>query len=251
MIIILIDKPDYLFFNFIHRAAVPVAQVVGQGLSYPIRLIGKITEGVRKNKENMRENAKIIAELEEISKVSVENEILRLENELLKEKLKIIESMKYEAAVARIIHNNSFLEKQSFVIKSPGDEVFPGNVVVSNAGYLLGIIVEKMGGFAKIQSIRDGDSNIPVRIAGTDVFGFMQGTGTSWPELRFLSDGDFVPKDGMFLITSGVNGNIPSDIPVGKIESVKSDGVKVKPGSELKEQESVIILFFDKAGRYE
>jgi cell shape-determining protein MreC len=251
VIVIMIDKPDYRFFNFIHAAVVPVAEFVGQGLSYPIRLVGKITDGIRKNKDNLKENAKIMAELADLHKVLTENEILRRENELMRKKLKIAESMKHDFAAAEIIHNNSFMENQSFVVRSPDSRVLAGNVVVSNSGYILGLISENAGGFARIQSVRDGDSNIPVRIAGTDIFGFMQGAGSAGPELRFLSDGDFVPEEGMFLVTSGVNGNIPSDIPVGRIESVKPDEITVKPGGELKGQESVIILFFGKNGRYE
>ncbi|MDR1071040.1 MAG: rod shape-determining protein MreC [Rickettsiales bacterium] len=251
VIVIMIDKPDYRFFNFIHTAVVPIAEFAGQGLSYPIRLIGKITDGIRKNKETLRENAKIMAELADLHKVLTENEILRRENGLMREKLKIAESMGHEFAVAKIIHDNSFAENQSFVAKSPDGRVLAGNVVVSNSGYILGVISENAGGFARIRSIRDGDSNIPVRIAGTDIFGFMQGSGSAGPELRFLSDGDFVPKEGMFLITSGVNGNIPSDIPVGRIESAKPDEITVRPGGELKGQESAIILFFGKSGGYE
>jgi len=69
--------------------------------------------------------------------------------------------------------------------------------------------------------------------------------------LKFLSDGDFSPAPGMPLVTSGVNGNVPNDIPVGRIESVDDGRIRVKLGAELKNQESVMLLFFNKNERYD
>ena len=52
--VILIDKPDYYFFNFIHKIIVPVAEIMGQGISYPVRLVGKMSKNISKNRENLR-----------------------------------------------------------------------------------------------------------------------------------------------------------------------------------------------------
>ena len=114
----------------------------------------------------------------------------------------------------------------------------------------MGVLSEKIASFARIQSLRDSKSNIPVRIAGTDVFGFLQGLGNNETELRFLSNSDFEIESGMFLITSAVNGNVPNDIPVGRIKMSDKHKVKVVLGAEMDKQESVIILLFDKNEKY-
>jgi cell shape-determining protein MreC len=163
----------------------------------------------------------------------------------------MIEKIKYGTVSARIIHNNSFIESQSFIARSTDERVASGNIVVSNSYFMLGTISERTGRYAKVRSLRDSHSNIPVRIAGTDIFGFLQGAGNSAPELRFLSDGDFVPEVGMILLSSGVKGNMPDDIPIGRIESVRNYDIRVKLGAELKHQESVVILLFDRDMRYD
>lgn len=250
VIIILIDKPDYRFFNFIHKSVIPVMELLGQGLTYPVRLVGKISKSIRKNKDILEKNSAVIIELEKIEKIKTENEILRRENEILKNKLNITSSIKYKTIASNIIHNNSFLENQNFIIENPEREIMSGNIVLSNTGYLAGMVIEIIGGYAKIRSIRDINSNIPVRIAGTDVFGFLQGGGNFDPRLRFLSNGDFAVGEGMFLITSGINGNIPDGIPVGKIDDIEDGNIIVKIGSDLRKLESVIILLFDKDEKY-
>jgi cell shape-determining protein MreC len=250
VVVILVDKPDSHFFNFVYRNMVPIAQMVGQGATYPVRLVRRAVGSVRKSRTVIKENQEMMAELEDMRRVMVENDALQKENGLLREKLGIAENMKYKVVVSGIIHDNSFAGRQSFIIRNPNGGIASGNVAVSNAGFLLGIIDGDIGHYARIMSVRDAGSNIPVKVAGTDVFGFLQGAGGGDPELRFLSDGDFVPEHGMFLITSGVNGNIPSGIPVGRIEEVKGSEIKIGLGADIGKQENVMILLFGKDGKY-
>jgi len=249
VMIILIDKPDDLFFNFLYRNTVPAAEAVGQIVSYPVRLVGSWIGDFRENRRIRREIEDAKVELQNFQRIAFENEILKKEIAALKDKLKISEESKYDTAVGHVIHDNSFIGQQSFIIRNSG-VISAGNAVISNTGFLLGVIVEKTGAVAKIQSLKDSRSNIPVKIAGTDVFGFLYGTGTGDPELRFLSDGDFVPEPGMILITSGVKGNLPNDIPVGKIKEVRSGAISVRLGGDLAYQESLRILLFGKDGKY-
>jgi len=248
VVAIMIDKPDYGFFNFLYRNSVPAAEIIGQGITYPARLIGHISERYRKSKIIQREHEKMADELESLRRVTAENEILTAENARLRRKLGMAESQKYPAVAADIKRDNSFFGKQSFIVMG---DVAAGSVVISNDGYFLGMVEQASGGFAKIRSAEDAGSNIPVRIAGTDVFGFLTGGGNKDPQLRFLSDGDHAPDIGMVLVTSGVNGNVPSGIPVGKVKDVKGAEISVALGAELKNQESVMVLSFGKNGRYD
>jgi cell shape-determining protein MreC len=246
VLVIMLDKPDYAFFNFLYRNIVPVAEFVGQGITWPVRLAGKLADSMRKNRANLRENEAVAAELEQFHRLAAENEVLTKENELLRIRLNMALEIKRPSILAKVVHDNSFAGTQSFVIEG---KALVGNIVLSSSGFLVGMISESAGRFSKIRSIRDSASNIPVRIAGTGVFGFVVGNGAADPELKFLSDGDFVPETGMMLISSGVNGNVPDGVPVGKIKSVGGD-IIVEPGVELKNQESVFILMFDEDRRY-
>ncbi|MDR1027263.1 MAG: rod shape-determining protein MreC [Rickettsiales bacterium] len=258
VIVILIDKPDYRFFNFLHRNTIPIAEAVAAGASYPFRLVGRMVRGIRDSRDALSEDAEVRRKMDEFDKVFSENEILRRENELLREKAGMQAALPKQSIIAEIVRDDSFASRQSFFVKNRGGGVRgvrraeAGNVVLSNGGQLLGIVSESLGGYARIQTLRDGKSNIPVRIAGTNIFGFLQGTGPrADPELAFLSDGDYIPQPGQLLITSGVMGNLPGDIPVGRIKKVAPGGIPVLPGAELNNQESAVILLFDKDGKYE
>lgn len=251
IVVILIDKPDYNFFNFIHKNTVPFIETIGQGITYPIRLVGRFSASIYKRNEALRDNVDIMARLETFEKISVERDILEKENSLLREKLNMAESIKFESVAGGIVRDNSFIDNRSFVVSSNHPSVSSGNVIISNTGYLLGLVSEKTRRYVKVKSLRDGNSNIPVRITGTNVFGFLQGNGGAAPMLKFLSEGDFIPLPGMFLITSSVNGNVPDNIPVGWIDAVKDGEIQVKLGAEMDNQESVFIMIFNKKEKYE
>jgi len=165
-------------------------------------------------------------------------------------RLKQTESEEHRIIFAKIIHNNSFSGAQKFIVKTASSDIESKNVVVSNNGFLLGILEKETGGFGTIQSLSDTNSNIPVRLAGTEVFGFLQGMGNGNPELKFLSDGEYQVLPDSLLITSGINGNFPENIPVGRVKSVNVGEIKVQLFGDLASQESVQIWLFDKNGKY-
>ena len=252
VVVMLIDKPDYHFFNFLRRNLVPAAETIGRGISYPFRLVGRFAEGIRESNNVLSDNASVRQKISEFDNIAAENEVLRRENENLRARLNMTAAIKHKTIAAEIIHNLGFAGRQNFIIKNDSPEIKPGNAVISIGGQMIGIVAEKIGGFARIQSLRDGKSNIPVKIAGTGVFGFLQGGGPRRdPELSFLSDGDYMPEAGQLLITSGVAGNLPSDIPVGRIRRAGGGDIMVSPGAEMKNLESVVIILFDKENRYE
>jgi len=249
-IVILIDKPDYRFFDLLHRAFVPAVQHAGQVFSYPIRLVGGIAENIRQRNINLRDNETIIAELDRASGLMLQVRYLRLENEALRNRLSMAQELHYVAVSANIVRNNSFGERQNYIIRSPMSGIRVGNVLISNDGFFLGLITEVTGSFARVRSAKDGNFNIPVRFAGTDVFGFLHGRGNEDPELRFLSNDNFVPEIGSFLVTSSVNGNIPNNVPVGDVRSIDNGVIRVRLGADISKQSSVFILLFSDGGIY-
>lgn len=251
VIIILIDKPDYRFFDFVYKITMPAVEYVGHALGYPARLVGTMFANFREQQSILRESEQIAVKLDNFHWMQDELRFLRAENIYLRDLLSKTKEIPQETVIANITRNNSFGERQSFVIQRPDYRVRAGNVVISSRGQFLGIITESTRGFARIRSARDGNFNIPVRFAGTDVFGFLHGRGgNNDPELRFLSDDKFTPNIGSFLVTSSVNGNLPNGIPVGEVSSINGYEIRVRMGSDLRNQKIVKILLFDGANIY-
>jgi len=251
VIVILIDKPDYKFFDLIHRVFVPAAQYAGWTLSYPVRLLGGFAENIRKRNLNLRDNDLIMAELDKISSLVLEVRYLRLENEALRSRLSMVKDIEYETVSSNIVRNNSFGDRQSYIIKNPDSRISVGNVLISTGGFFIGLVTETTGPIARVRSAKDSNFNVPVRFAGREVFGFLHGRGNESPELRFLSNDNFIPEVGSFLVTSSVNGNIPNNIPIGEVKSVDGGIITVKLGADISKQDNVIILLFNNDGIYE
>ena len=251
VIVILVDKPDYRFFDLIYRVFVPTVEYVGQALSYPVRLVGTITDYVRRRNTNMRDNEQISAELDKMSNLTIEVHYLRLENDLLRSRLSMVSNIKFDTISTDIVRNNSFGERQTYMIRNTDGRLSVGNVLISNSGFFLGLITEITGPIARVRSAKDANFNIPVRFAGMEIFGFLQGRGNEDPELRFLSNDNFTPEIGSFLVTSGVNGNIPNNIPVGEVKSIDGGVIRVRLGAEISKQNNAIILLFSNNGIYE
>ena len=118
-------------------------------------------------------------------------------------------------------------------------------VVISTDGMLVGIITDVAPYFARVRTLTDSDSNIAVRIAGSDIYGFLHGNGSNTPTIGFFSDTEFQPTPGLKLITSNISGMLPNGIYVG--ETANESDVTVMPSKKLSR---VIVLQFDNSTEY-
>jgi len=110
---------------------------------------------------------------------------------------------------------------------------------------LVGIVSDVGENFAKVRSLTDTKSNIPVRIAGSEVYGFLQGNGSETPTMGFFSDPEFQATRGLKLITSGIRGVLPDGINVGEMTNHEDTKV-ISP----KKISSVMVLKFNSKDKY-
>jgi cell shape-determining protein MreC len=121
------------------------------------------------------------------------------------------------------------------------DGLVSGMVVTSTDMMLAGIIIDVAENFARVRALTDADTNIAVRVVGSEVYGFMTGNGSSRPTMGFFSDPEFQPSAGIKLITSNISGVLPPGLIVG--EMINETDVKITPPAQLTR---VIVLKFDK-----
>ena len=118
-------------------------------------------------------------------------------------------------------------------------------VVVSPDGVLAGIIIDAGVNFARVRALTDADTNIAVRVVGSEVYGFLQGNGTSTPTMGFFSDPQFQPDNGVKLVTSNICGVLPGGIIVG--DMINDKDVNVQNPKRLSR---VMVLKFDAVDQY-
>ena len=150
------------------------------------------------------------------------------------------------AVVADVTYDNTAFHHSTFFInKGIRHGLDVGMVVVSTDGMLVGVITDVAGHFSRVRALTDSNTNIAVRIAGSEVYAFLRGNGSDTPTIGLFSDPEFQPSAGIKLITSNISGVLPNGIIVG--ETINETDVKIRQPDTLSR---VIVLQFDAQNEY-
>ena len=245
-IYIMIAKPDYAILNGLAHIVLPVANAVGDLVTWPIRAVGNSVDGIHELSNLRAENEELQARLDAALANKYACDMAIAENKKLNNELNMVSAQPYKTTIADVIYNNSAFHNSTFMINRGSDSgIKRGNVVVSMDNKMAGIVIDAGGNFSRVRAITDSDSNIAVRIAGTGVYGFLKGNSTNKPSIGFFSDPQFQPSDGLYVMTSNISGVLPNGIMVGEI--INETDVKTVTPRELSR---VMVLQFDAIGEY-
>ena len=242
---IMIAKPDYRIMNGAAHIVVPVAHAVGDVLTWPVRVGGNIVHNIHDLAVLRRENAELRAELDAMRARSDECDAAILDNQRLAMQADIIKTHP-DTVAANVVHDAAALHHNNYFIdRGAHSGIEPGMAVTTFDGRLVGIVIDAAPSFARVRALTDADTNIAVRILGSEVYGFMRGHGTSHPTMGFFSDPEFQPTPGIKLVTSSIGGVLPDGIMVGETEN-ESD-VRIKSPGEIMR---VMVWKFNGDGTY-
>ena len=167
---------------------------------------------------------------------------------LVKEKLKIIQTKKYETKflqeenkrlkktineyiynsdelIAKVlIDKNSPFLKSIIVNKGSKDNIKLGMAVLDGT-YLVGKIVEVNYSTSRALLVSDLNSKIPVGIEPGNIQSILSGTGRLNGKIEYLET-DILIEDKSIVYTSGSGGLFKPGIPIGKIKKEQSGKVK-------------------------
>ncbi|MBQ0013632.1 MAG: rod shape-determining protein MreC [Proteobacteria bacterium] len=217
-IYIMIAKPDYQIMNGLAHVVLPVAQFVGDIVTWPIRIMGDTIVNIHELSNLRTENEILRAQLDEALTNKNICDVAIKENKKLQNELDLVNAQPQEALIADVMYDNTTLHHNTFMInRGTSDNIERGMAVVSTDGFLAGIVIDMGTNFARVRALNDTDSNIAVRIVGTDVYGFLQGNGSATAKIGLFSKPDFRVTPGAKLITSNISGVLPGGIFVGNI----------------------------------
>ncbi len=245
-IYVMIAKPDYKIMNGLAHIVLPVAHFVGDVITWPIRVVANSIDNVSELSNLRAENEELRVRLDAALATKVQCEIAIKENQKLNRELDIINDQPRTSLIADIIHDNSALGNNTFIInRGNADGIENGMVVTTTDMRMLGIIIDTAPQFARVRALTDSDTNIAVRIVGSEVYGFLRGNGSSTPKMEFFSDPEFQPTQGIRLVSSNISGVLPAGLNIGEMQD--DTDVKVAQISEISR---VIVLMFDKGNEY-
>jgi rod shape-determining protein MreC len=220
VIYMIVARPEYrLLYSVVHTFT-PVAEAIGDLLTWPVRGTGKIIKRIHNIAKLEKEIEELRAKLSLANANRQECDVALYENQKLARELGIARQSGFATIIADIIHDKTALHHETFLInRGTDDGVLTGMVAVSFENRLVGIVIDASSNFARLRALNDSDTNIAIRIAGSEVYGFMHGNGLMDPTIGFFSDHQFQGTQGTNVITSNISGVLPSGIYIGKIKN--------------------------------
>ena len=245
-IYIMIAKPDYRIMNGLAHIVLPVANVVGDIITWPVRVVGNTIADIHELSILRSENAELHVRLDEALSKNNLCDIAIAENDSLVRQIGMARQIPHKTIIADVIHDNRTLHHNTFIInRGKTDGIVSGMVVVSTANQFAGVVIDAGENFARVRSVTDTETNIAIRIAGYEVYGFLTGNASRTPTVGLFSDPQFKPAKDLILVTSNISGVLPSGIFVGKMKNT-TDVEVLQPGSLSR----VIVLKFDTVSDY-
>ena len=216
VIYILVAKPDYTIMNGLAHVVLPVANVAGDIITWPIRAIGQGAHWVKETSTLRTENKRLREKLDIALANKNECDVAILENQKLENEINVKKASPYNTVIADVLFDDSVFHHNTFLInRGKRHGLTRGMVVVSFDNRLVGTIIDCGSHFCRVRSLTDSDSNIAIRISGSDISGFLHGNGKSSASIGFFNDTQFIARQGLKVITSNISGVLPSGIYIG------------------------------------
>ncbi len=247
IIYIMVAKPDYTIMNSMAHVVLPVAHGIGSVITWPIRAIGQSANWLREISNVYTENRELRAKLDTVLATKNECDIAISENQKLENEINVKKASPYKTVIADIQFDGAVFHHNTFLInRGTKHGLTKGMVVSSFDNRLVGTIIDCGSMFCRVRALTDSDTNIAIRISGTDISGFLRGNGKSGASIGFLNDTQFVARPGLKIITSNISGVLPSGIYVG--DMIDENRVNVLTPNQISR---VMVLQYNDMGSYE
>ena len=246
IIYIMVAKPDYAIMNGLAHIVLPVAHVVGDVVTWPVRAIGQGAVWVKETSNLRAENEKLRVRLDEALANKNDCDVAIEENRKLEQEIEIKKASPFKTVIADIQFDDSAFHHSTFLInRGTKAGITKGMVVVSLDNRLIGVVTDCGSAFCRVRALTDNKTNIAVRITGSDISGFLQGNGKSNASIGFFNDTLFVGRKGLKIITSNISGILPSGIYIGDMIDEKNVDV-LRPTDVSR----VMVLQYNDQGSY-
>jgi rod shape-determining protein MreC len=241
-LLLVIAKVDPTGFNALKGAALDVTSPVASGGGAVARFVGGIGDSIGNYIQAGGQNAELKKRLQDSRRKLIEAQATELENKRLKALLRLTRETRDPVAVTRIV-GSSFASVRRLATLSAGASsgVKPGQPVRSADG-LVGRVIEAGRWASRVLLVADSASNVPVRLVRDGTAAIATGHGDGTIDLKTLEVGRNPFRRGDVLVTSGVGGVYPPDIPVAVVVTVDGDRTVAKPLADPSNVEYAMVL---------
>ena len=210
-------------------------------VSAPVRGVETMVQGIRTVASLRAENVRLQAENVLLKRWRRRAEILESENRQLRSVAGAVTPDLRQPVTARAVTAPGGAFAHTVLVANGREQgIQRGNPVVTADG-LVGLVVDVGATYARVLMISDINAQIPVILSSSSWPGVTVGNNGTFLSLRFLPE-EAAPKVGELVLTSGHGGVLPAGVPVGRVDLVRDDFVRVRPAVDLRHLSYVSIL---------
>lgn len=204
------------------------AKAIIIGISYPFQnffyfisyefskskdFLFSISDLKKENEKLIEENQKIIAEVALLKDIKKENDILR-------EQISLIPRKKLNLESAEVINQDYFGSGNWITIdRGSSTGITRGMPVIVSGGVLVGRVDEVFPTVAKVTLITNPQSSVNAAISESEAKGIVRGKYGLGIIFDMVLQTDLI-KTGDEVVTSGIGGDMPKGLLIGKIQEV-------------------------------
>ncbi|MBT5186176.1 MAG: rod shape-determining protein MreC [Kordiimonadaceae bacterium] len=230
------ESRGYIFDAFI--PAIKVVDIPRDATSGFSGWVNRIATTFSDNEFLREENAQLKRDLTSSTELVIDN--LRLKN-----LLKIKDGTVSTITASRIVSDsNSPFFKSMLINSGTIDGVRKGHAVVNEEG-VIGRTINVATNSSRVLILNDINSRIPVKFAETGVNVILAGDNSLFPTIEFLPTEE-IANIGDQILTSGMGGIFPPDLPVGIVSEISELGeIKVKTTVNLNRLNYVSVIEYE------
>jgi rod shape-determining protein MreC len=229
LLLLLLSVIDPRGFSAIKGAALDATTPISNAGRSVLRGITDFTQSIGDYFEAGRQNGELRDQLHQAEARLAQAQGAQLENERLRALLQLRNDTADEVASGRIV-SSSWDSARRFAILSVGSSSGVAyNMPVRAPEGLIGRVMETGNWGARVLLIVDGSSTVPVRSVRDGTPAFAVGTGQGELRLNAIELGENPFRRGDVLVTSGVGGIYPPNIPVAEVVRVEGDSTIARP----------------------
>lgn len=188
------------------------------------------------------QNQALKAQLAAARRELIESRRLVRENARLAHLLKLVEGGAQPIATARIVGSGLSGSRRFATLAAGRAEGVQPGMPVRAADGLVGRIAETGQYAARVILLTDGGSSVPLRIVRTGEPALAEGRGEGTLEIHATVAGAQHFRRGDLLVTSGVGGVFPADVPVAVVTTISGEIARARPLANPDKLDFAIVL---------
>ena len=229
-------------FSALQGVALDVTRPISSAGRSVVNFFGGIGDTIGNYFNAAAQNDDLKRELASSRRKMIEARATELENRRLKALLRLAQQVEEEVVVTRVV-GSSFDSSRRLATLAAGRSagVRPGQPVRSPEG-LIGNVIETGQWAARVLLVSDAASNVPVRMVRDGTPAIATGRGDGTIDLKTLEVGKNPFRRGDILVTSGVGGVYPPNVPVAIVLRTQGDNTLARPLADPSTVDFAIVL---------